>query len=245
MTAVRTPTDWMDFADWDRYWSEVLASEFWTRANMRTLTFERTSLCHLENVANRQGHRILFAGNGISPEPYWFAHAGCGVTVVEVSAVACRFLASLDVTPRRLAQLFPVYDKSGPSVLSSLLGILGWTQLDLSLERSCARVAEEGRPGGQISIVVADLFGYEPEQPFDAIFSRRACQGLPPDRRQELAGRFYSWLRPGGAAFVQMHNIRDRQPFEEPFRSVGFLEVSGWSQPRDGEKQVLFWHTSG
>lgn len=238
MAAVRAPTDWMDFADWDRYWSEVLASDFWTKANMKTWSFERTSLGHLERVEKREGHRILLAGNGISPEPYGFVHAGCDVTVAEVSVVACRFLASLEVTPRLLAQMFPVYDKT--------VTRQGWTQLDLNLEKSCVRVEEQRRPCGTISIVNADLFCYEPAQPIHAIFSRRAYQGFPLDLRQELARRFYRWLRPGGTAFVEMHNIiRDRSPFEDPFRAVGFREVTRWSQPRDREKQVIFWHGSG
>ena len=101
MAAVLAPTDWMDLADWDRYWSEVLGSEFWTKANMKTWSFERTSLCHLEGVETREGHRVLLAGNGISPEPYGFAHAGCDVIVVEVSTVACRFLASIRHCRRR------------------------------------------------------------------------------------------------------------------------------------------------
>jgi hypothetical protein len=237
MAAVLSPTDWMDFADWDRYWSEVLDSEFWTKANMKTWSFERTSLSHLESLERREGHRVLLAGNGISPEPFGFAHAGCDVTVIEVSKVACRFLASLALTPGLLAPMFPVYDKT--------VTPQGWTQLDLNVEKSCVRLEAEKRPGGTISIVNADLFDYEPEQPFQAIFSRRAYQGLPPDRRQALAGLFHGWLHPGGTAFVEMLNIRERKPLENPFRAVGFREIRKWSLARDGEKQVIFWHGSG
>ena len=82
---------------------------------------------------------MLLAGNGISPEPYGFAHAGCEVTVVEVSPVACRFLASLEATSRLLAPMFPVYDETVTPE--------GWTHLDLNLEKSIRRVAEEKRSG--------------------------------------------------------------------------------------------------
>ena len=52
-------------------------------------------------------------------------------------------------------------------------------------------------------------------------------QGLPLDRRAELATRFYRWLQPGGIAFVEMLNIRERERklFEDPFRAVGFRVV--------------------
>jgi hypothetical protein len=30
---INTPKDWMNLPDWDRYWSEVLADEFWKSAN--------------------------------------------------------------------------------------------------------------------------------------------------------------------------------------------------------------------
>src|SRR5262249_6587816 len=110
MAPVRAPTDWMELPDWDRYWSEVLADKFWTAANMKSWKFEQTSLRYLEGVRERNGHRVLLAGNGIAPEPYGFAHAGCDVTVVEVSAVACQFLGSLEVSPGLLAPMFPEYD---------------------------------------------------------------------------------------------------------------------------------------
>jgi len=57
---------------------------------------------------------------------------------------------------------------------------------------------KEHRPGGRVTIVNEDLFAYEPEQPFHAIFSQRAYQGFPPERREELARRFCRWLHPGG-----------------------------------------------
>ena len=234
---VRAPSDWMDLPAWDRYWSDVLADKFWTSANMKTWFFERTSLCYLQRVEQRHGHRVFFAGNGISPEPYGFAHAGCDVTAADVSAVACHFLASLEATDNLLARLFPVYDK--------MVTRQGWAQPDVNGEKSRYRVAAEHRPGGSLAIVTADLFAFEPEQPFHAIFSRRAYQGLPLDRRAELARRFFRWLQPGGLAFVEMLNIRDRQPFEDPFRAAGFREVKGWAEERPGERCVLFWHGSG
>jgi hypothetical protein len=241
MPAVETPTDWMNLPDWDRYWSEVLADEFWTLANMETWSFEFTSLQYLRGLEQRAGHRVLLAGNGISPEPYGFAHAGCDVTVVEVSAVACRFLQSLTVTPDLLGLMFIAYD----SVMDPDWGIPAQRQRP-NPDKSLKLVDEEHQPGGCLSIITADLFTYEPKQPFDAIFSRRAYQGLPLDRREELARRFFRWLRPGGIAFVEMINIREREAFESPFRAAGFREVEGGPPQGDrGERGVWVWHITG
>jgi hypothetical protein len=107
-------------------------------------------------------------------------------------------------------------------------------------------VDEEHQSGGCVSIIQADLFAFEPQQPFDAIFSRRAYQGLPLERREELARRFFRWLRPGGLAFIETLNLRgEREPFEGPFRAAGFREVQGFPQIAPGERSVLFWHGSG
>src|SRR6516225_9991992 len=111
MLTIETPTDWMNLPDWDRYWSEVLADAFWMSANMETWSFEFTSLPYLRGLRQREGHRVLLAGNGISPEPYGFAHAGCDVTVVEVSGVACRVLHALKGSPGLLGRMFTAYDR--------------------------------------------------------------------------------------------------------------------------------------
>jgi hypothetical protein len=247
MSTIETPTDWMNLPDWDRYWSEVLADGFWTASNVETWSFEFTSLPYLRGLQQREGHRVLLAGNGISPEPYGFAHAGCDVTVVEVSGVACRFVQSLEVTPDLLGLQFTAYDDvmdlaSGHPVQTS------------NREKSLKLVDEEHRPGGCLSIITSDLFTYEPSQPFDAIFSRRAYQGFPLERREELARRFFRWLRPGGLAFIETMNVfRERERFESPFRAAGFRVVEGWSfravegwpQRERGERCAWFSHCTG
>jgi hypothetical protein len=114
-----------------------------------------------------------------------------------------------------------------------------------NLEKSLARVPEEHRPGGRLAIVAADLFSYEPKLRFHAIVSRRAYQGFPLDRREELARRFFRWLRPGGFAFVEMSNIHERKGFEGPFRAAGFREVTEPSKIPAGQRGVRFYHASG
>jgi hypothetical protein len=222
----------MELADWDRYWSEVLAENYWREAKMESHQFHFTSLRYLKGLKQRESHRILLVGNGISPEPHGWAYAGCDVTVLEVSAVANHFVASLTVTPDLLANMFvrqPVYPRSEP-----------YSQEDRDL------VSVESRPGGTLTFATADLFRFEPVQAFDAIFSRRAYQGFAPAERGELARRFFRWLQPKGLAFVEMLNvIRNRELFEQPFRDAGFNEIDRWPQAPCGERTVLFWHGTG
>ncbi|HYV39247.1 MAG TPA: class I SAM-dependent methyltransferase [Gemmataceae bacterium] len=227
----------MNIKDWDRYWSEILADVFWKNHNLDSWIFEHTTLHYIQSVEKREGHRVLLAGNGISPEPFGLSHAGIDVTVVEVSEVACEFLSSFIIDALTLGAMFPVYDEVKTPE--------GWLQRTLNLEKSATRAVGEKRAGGNVAIVKGDLFEFEPDQLFDAIISKRAYQGFPADRRQELANRFFRWLRPRGIACVLMHNIRDREPYEAPFHKAGFARASHWTYPVDHEKQVLFWHGSG
>jgi len=50
--------------------------------------------------------------------------------------------------------------------------------------------------------VLADLFSWEPAQPFDAIYDQTALCALPPEMLGEYVARLRSWLVPGGRLFV-------------------------------------------
>ncbi|MCC7424738.1 MAG: class I SAM-dependent methyltransferase [Planctomycetaceae bacterium] len=237
---IHPPNDWMNLEDWDRYWTRVLADDFWRAANMESWDFDRTGLAYLQATADRPKHRILFAGNGISPEPFGFSHKGCEVTVLDVSSVACRFVESLEVSADLLAPMFPEFHENrSPG---------GLITRRLNRESSRTRVEQEHRSGGSVKIVNADLFHWEPAGPFDAIFSRRAYQGFEWPEQEEIARRFYRWLCPGGIAFIEMLNIRTRlmrDVNEAPFSLFGFREIGWWSEANDVDRHVLFWHGSG
>jgi len=54
--------------------------------------------------------------------------------------------------------------------------------------------------------ICADLFDFDPETPFDAIYEQTCMCAIPPERRSGYAGRLYQWLVPGGrllAMFMQ------------------------------------------
>jgi len=54
--------------------------------------------------------------------------------------------------------------------------------------------------------VCTDLFDFEPDALFDAIYEQTCMCALPPERRVEYVERLYCWLKPGGrllAMFMQ------------------------------------------
>ena len=64
-----------------------------------------------------------------------------------------------------------------------------------------ARLAPEGRaPMGRA--LLADLFTWAPEAPFDAIYDQTCLCALPPALWPDYAARLASWLRPGGRLFA-------------------------------------------
>jgi hypothetical protein len=48
----------------------------------------------------------------------------------------------------------------------------------------------------------SDLFAWNPDAPFDAIYDQTCLCALPPATWSDYAARLHSWLRPGGALFV-------------------------------------------
>lgn len=48
----------------------------------------------------------------------------------------------------------------------------------------------------------ADLFAWNPDAPFDAIYDQTCLCALPPATWPQYAARLRRWLRPGGAYFV-------------------------------------------
>jgi hypothetical protein len=48
----------------------------------------------------------------------------------------------------------------------------------------------------------ADLFAWDPDRPFDAIYDQTCLCALPPALWPNYARRLHRWLRPGGSLFV-------------------------------------------
>jgi methyl halide transferase len=48
----------------------------------------------------------------------------------------------------------------------------------------------------------ADLFAWDPDRPFDAVYDQTCLCALPPALWPNYARRLHRWLRPGGSLFV-------------------------------------------
>ncbi|HTE16940.1 MAG TPA: hypothetical protein VK689_00995, partial [Armatimonadota bacterium] len=78
---------------------------------------------------------------------------------------------------------------------------------------------------GSLSVVTADLFNWNPDQPVDVICNLKSLQGFPAEDQRTLAARFYDWLTPGGYCLVQTQNVQGeaRDILEGAFLDVGFF----------------------
>jgi hypothetical protein len=177
-------------------------------------------------LRQRGCRRLLFAGNGISLEPHAFAHAGFEVIALDVAPAACAFVEKVPMDRDLLASFFKVRVPAGREGAGSV-------DKDASLKQ----VDEEYRPGGQLTVVVGDMFAWAPDAPLDAIFNIKSFQGFPPEDQRTLAIRFYGWLAPGGICLVQTQNVQgsERDLLEGAFVQAGFF--------LHGEKERAAWRT--
>ncbi|MES0371610.1 MAG: methyltransferase domain-containing protein [Mariprofundaceae bacterium] len=70
-----------------------------------------------------------------------------------------------------------------------------------------ARMRQELKAEGlQANIIQIDMFDYEQETSFDAIYEQTSLCAINPDQRLDYEKKLYSWLKPGGvlcALFMQ------------------------------------------
>jgi len=50
-------------------------------------------------------------------------------------------------------------------------------------------------------VLLTDLFGFQPDTPFDAIYEQTCLCAIRPDQRLDYESLLYAWLRPGGTLF--------------------------------------------
>lgn len=97
-----------------------------------------------------------------------------------------------------------------------------------------AIAAQQQRLGSSGRAIVADLFSWEPEAPFDAIYDQTCLCALPPVLLPEYEARLARWLRPGGALFVLFMQTgrEDGPPFDCPLpRMRELFAPSRWLWP--------------
>lgn len=72
-----------------------------------------------------------------------------------------------------------------------------------AVQAACAQLQAEGL---EADVIEADIFTFEPAEPFEAIYEQTCLCALAPERWPEYESRLASWLVPGGrlaAAFMQ------------------------------------------
>ncbi len=62
--------------------------------------------------------------------------------------------------------------------------------------------AQRTQLGSSGCVVEADLFAWDPDKPFDAVYDQTCLCALPPDRVPDYERLLARWLRSGGALFV-------------------------------------------
>lgn len=111
------------------------------------------------------------------------------------------------------------------------------TVLDSAETASAYQRHALGREEGA-EIVEADLFGWEPEDRFDAIYDQACFCALLPAQRPSYIGRLHRWLAPGGRLFILfMQTGRDGgPPYDCPMDEMRRLfrlgpDRTGWDWP--------------
>ncbi|MDE2581346.1 MAG: methyltransferase domain-containing protein [Rhodospirillales bacterium] len=89
------------------------------------------------------------------------------------------------------------------------------TALDAAPSAVAVQQARFERVGAHARAIVADLFAWTPDAPFDAIYDQTCLCALPPALWPDYAARLAAWLRPGGALFVLF--MQTGQPGGPPF----------------------------
>lgn len=109
----------------------------------------------------------------------------------------------------------------------------GYEVTGLELAPSAVRDARAALESAGLSgtIVETDLFAWEPEAPFDALYEQTSLCAFDPARRAEYEERCARWLRPGGCmlgVFMQS-NGTEPPPWPCPLEAMRALyEPARW-----------------
>jgi len=90
---------------------------------------------------------------------------------------------------------------AGRSAEPAVLACAGFDVTVLDVAPS-AVAAQRAQLGASAYVVEADVFAWDPAEPFDAIYDQTCLCALPPDHLAEYEQRLARWLRPGGLLLV-------------------------------------------
>ncbi len=230
------PENWRDNDAWELYWqraaSRLSSGHYWAVGQGRGARLLRQQIAvPFESASGRRRPRILFAGNGNSPEPWLYANWGCECLAVDVSSTACAAVEKLR-RGRRILERFYCETECCEILETEPGEIYPYSRPDLATARS--RLRAERREGGSVEVTCADLFSYEPAKPVDAIVSRFTFQRFSAQDRDDLAARLASWLIPAGLLLIEgrfvpggWEDFEDRHRIHSHLRQAGFFIHQG------------------
>ena len=227
---------------WNAHWAAILEDPFERR-------FALVGPGHrfldqwLEPLRRREFRRVLLPGNGCSLLPHALAHCGFAVTVLDFSTVANAAVSGRQPDPEVLAPFLPAFVRDRKRNTG---------ERAYDAERSRDRVQQEGRSGGAVHFITADVLAWEAEPAFDCIYDVRLAQILPRESWPELARRYRAALVSGGLCVVETLNLCGTQPGQEAIRELEAAFAAAGFQPFDPVRQrpatgpeIRFLHGSG
>jgi hypothetical protein len=120
------------------------------------------------------------------------------------------------------------------------------TVVDAAPSAVAVQQARLERRDASAHAVLADLFAWEPDAPFDAIYDQTCLCALPPALWPDYASRLRRWLRPDGTLFVlfMQTDAAGGPPFHCAIDAMRRLFAPpGWTWPEALPK--LVHHPSG
>jgi SAM-dependent methyltransferase len=99
---------------------------------------------------------------------------------------------------------------AGRSPEPRVLADAGFTVVTVDVSPSAVAAQQKLLAGTSGRALLADLFAWRPEQPFDAIYDQACLCALPPALVPDYAARLAQWLRPGGV-LVELFLQRDTE----------------------------------
>lgn len=195
--ALGGPVDWGDVKGWDRYHSKANCNaQFEVPARMGAAGWESVRFL---NLVRALGRRVWFAGCGTSVGPRFYAEVGYNVLATDLSPVAVRI-------QRRFAALAPERLFTGWSAF------VRQSEPPLDVPQ-------------QLQAAEHDFTTCAPNGVFDSVINCCAFQGLSPSAMSRAAQSFFTALRPGGAAILEMAHVPAdlRTVIEDTLLTAGFF----------------------
>jgi len=166
---------------WDEYWRLHEGDQA-----MKHELFGFFDFRQLDALRSMPVRSVLFAGNGVSQYPRWFAHAGLVVTALDISPVATRIAAGFELEPRHLTVRY---------------GRLSNGRVEP--QEWCVT----HHPGGTVEFVTGDLRDEAVcPGPFDVIYCDRVLQNYSDAALDDMVERLVRRMTPGALLVASVLN---------------------------------------